>query len=198
MHTSVSDVAYLKSAADFCSPCGAGLGADIYSDGFVNITNVDISSVVISQMTSMYAKYEEMEFSTMDAKHMEFIPNCCFDVIVDKALFDSMLCGDENTADVQQLVTEMWRILKPGGVYLLVSHGAPPSRLPHLSANSSNYQWSIQHHELRKFFRFMFAVFSFIDCSLLLTARPQLLNGQALSPEVGAGGPHHLYVCKRV
>ncbi|CAM9313829.1 unnamed protein product, partial [Ectocarpus fasciculatus] len=146
-------IPHLKKAADFeilVPGCGnSRLGADIYSDGFVNITNVDISSVVISQMTSMYAKYEEMEFSTMDAKHMEFIPNCCFDVIVDKALFDSMLCGDENTADVQQLVTEMWRILKPGGVYLLVSHGAPPSRLPHLSANSSNYQWSIQHHELR-------------------------------------------------
>jgi ubiquinone/menaquinone biosynthesis C-methylase UbiE len=130
--------------------CLAGLGADIYSDGFLNITNVDISSVVVSQMTSMYAQFDEMEYSTMDARRMEFIPYCCFDVIIDKALFDSMLCGEENTSDVQQLVTEMWRILKPGGVYLLVSHGAAPSRLPHLSANQASYQWSIQHFELRK------------------------------------------------
>lgn len=101
-------------------------------------------------MTHMYAQFEEMEFSTMDAKHMEFIPNSCFDVIIDKALFDSLLCGEENTNDVQQLLTEMWRILKPGGLYLLISHGAAPARLPHLTFNDSSYQFSIQHFELRK------------------------------------------------
>ena len=37
------------------------LGADLYSDGFTNITNIDISSVVISQMTTLFAKLEEME-----------------------------------------------------------------------------------------------------------------------------------------
>lgn len=147
-------IPYLKKAPDFellIPGCGnARLGADIYSDGYHNITNIDISSVVIAQMTNLYSKYDEMEFSTMDARHMELIPNCCFDVVLDKGLFDSLLCAEENTTDVQQLITEMWRVLKPGGTYLIVSHGAAPSRFPHLAANQANYQWSIEHHELRK------------------------------------------------
>ena len=30
------------------------LGCDLYNDGFQNITNIDISEVVISQMHGMY------------------------------------------------------------------------------------------------------------------------------------------------
>ena len=42
--------------------CGnSRLGAALYDSGFLNITNIDISSVVISQMTDRYADKEEME-----------------------------------------------------------------------------------------------------------------------------------------
>lgn len=33
----------------------------MYKDGYFNITNVDISSVVISQMSQLYSQFEEME-----------------------------------------------------------------------------------------------------------------------------------------
>ena len=42
--------------------CGnARLGAALYDAGYLNITNIDSSSVVISQMTDRYADKEEME-----------------------------------------------------------------------------------------------------------------------------------------
>jgi Thiopurine S-methyltransferase (TPMT) len=42
--------------------CGSSrLGADLYDDGFVNITNIDISAVVISKMTDAHLGKEEME-----------------------------------------------------------------------------------------------------------------------------------------
>ena len=42
--------------------CGnSRLGAALYDAGYMNITNVDSSSVVISQMTDRYADKEEME-----------------------------------------------------------------------------------------------------------------------------------------
>lgn len=37
------------------------LGAEIYDLGYVNITNIDISSVVINQMSDLYSDREEME-----------------------------------------------------------------------------------------------------------------------------------------
>ena len=38
-----------------------GLGSDLYDDGFNNVTNIDISSVVISQMNDKYSEKEDME-----------------------------------------------------------------------------------------------------------------------------------------
>jgi hypothetical protein len=38
-----------------------GLGAELYDDGFTNITNIDTSMVVINQMNDRYSDREEME-----------------------------------------------------------------------------------------------------------------------------------------
>jgi len=59
---------------------------------------------------------------------MEYIPDDCFDVIVDKGLFDALLCSQDNLSNMHALVGEMYRVLKPGGVYIVISHGAPESR----------------------------------------------------------------------
>ena len=64
--------------------CGnSELGAHLYDEGFVNITNIDISAVVINFMTERYSDREEMEFTKMDATNMEFLPNDCFNLIVE-------------------------------------------------------------------------------------------------------------------
>lgn len=42
--------------------CGnSSLSIDLYSDGFVNITNIDISSVVVSQMSHMFRDKQSIE-----------------------------------------------------------------------------------------------------------------------------------------
>lgn len=45
----------------FCSNSDAGLGAEIYDSGYVNVTNIDISTVAINQMSANCADREEME-----------------------------------------------------------------------------------------------------------------------------------------
>jgi len=82
-------------------------------------------------MSVKYSMREEMEFTVMDARNMEFIPDNCFDLIIDKALFDSVLCSENNLKDVEHMLKEMYRVLKAGGTYLIVSHGAPDNRLSH-------------------------------------------------------------------
>ena len=85
-----------------------------------------------------------MEFTTMDACSMEFIPDNCFNMIIDKALFDCMLCNPANMSTITKLVPEMYRVLKPGGVYVLVSHGPPETREGFLVGDEEHgLRWTI-------------------------------------------------------
>jgi len=43
-----------------------------------------------------------------------------------------VLCSENNLKDIQSFLKEMYRVLKTGGVYLLISHGAPDNRVNHI------------------------------------------------------------------
>ncbi len=129
--------------------CGnSALGCDMYDDGFQNITNIDISEVVINQMTDKYSSKEHMEYTVMDARNMEYIPDECFDVIVDKALFDALLCGENNLDSVQKMLREVYRCLKPGGHYIMISHASSKNRMHYLT--TSPLQWDVEVIEVKK------------------------------------------------
>ena len=134
--------------------CGSSkMGGAIYDEGCKNITSIDSSQVVISHMADLYSSLEEMEFTVMDACEMEFIPNDCFNLIVDKALFDCQLTGDSNFVKVTRLISEMYRVLKPGGSYVIISHGSPEMRLGFLTMSedgNSRYNWDITTKKVPK------------------------------------------------
>lgn len=62
-------------------------------------------------------------------------------VIIDKALFDVVLCHPQNLSAVAALTAEASRVLKPGGAYVVVSHGAPATRLGYLER--AGLGWSV-------------------------------------------------------
>ena len=137
---------YLKQdSSDFwilIPGCGSSkLGADLYDLGYHNITNIDISRVVIAQQTDRYSDRAEMEFSEMDVMNMEFLPDASNDLVIDKALLDALLCGGENITNVLTMLREVHRVLKPGGVYVCISHGPPEARLDYLNKQTG---WSIE------------------------------------------------------
>jgi EEF1A lysine methyltransferase 4 len=65
----------------------------------------------------------------MDATNMEHIPDDCFDIILDKALLDTLLCHENNLQRVEEYLSEVYRVLKGSGVAMIVSHGLPVNRL---------------------------------------------------------------------
>ena len=165
---------YLKKGqADFeilIPGCGnSSLGQQLYDEGYVNITNIDISSVVIAQMHDKYIDKSEMEYQKMDARNMQ-IPDNCFDLIVDKALFDAQLCSIDNISSVNSLLKEMYRVLKPGGVYIIVSHAEPSRRLSYLTRGG--FRWSVEYIAVTK----------------------QQVNGLA---EEGSQKYHYVYTCRK-
>uniref|UniRef100_A0A7S0SX50 Methyltransferase domain-containing protein n=1 Tax=Chromulina nebulosa TaxID=96789 RepID=A0A7S0SX50_9STRA len=128
--------------------CGnSTLSEEIYKEGFVNITSIDISSVVISQMRDRCAHLDEMEYTVMDALNMEYIPEECFDLIIDKGLFDSQLCTQKNITNIRKLINEMYRVLKPGGTYIVISHGPPDNRLGYLQRS---LPWKVNYQSIEK------------------------------------------------
>ncbi len=51
---------------------------------------------------------------------------------ISTALFDALLCSPTNLDDMRSLLREMHRVLKNGGVYVMLSHGGPDSRIGHI------------------------------------------------------------------
>ena len=39
-----------------------------------------------------------------------------FDCVIDKGLLDTVLCGLHSTANVHKMLTNVWEVMKPGGV----------------------------------------------------------------------------------
>merc|ERR1712137_623588 len=87
--------------------------------------------VVVKAMQEKYRDKPHMNYRQMDARQMDFNPES-FNVVVDKAMLDSILCGEGSTHNAQKMLMEVSKVLKPDGVYVVVSHGHPA--YPHLLA----------------------------------------------------------------
>ena len=79
---------------------------------------------------------------------MEHIPDDCFDIILDKALMDTLLCHENNLNKVEDYLSEIYRVLKDTGVVIIVSHGLPLSRLDYFDQE----KWIVEPISIRQFF----------------------------------------------
>ncbi|CAH2001857.1 unnamed protein product [Acanthoscelides obtectus] len=104
--------------------CGnSTLGRDLYNIGYENITNIDISPVVIRQMLSNDSKDRpNLKYIQMDALNMSF-ESQQFSVVLDKGTLDALMPDDkeETVAKIKQYFDEVTRVLKNGGRYICVS-----------------------------------------------------------------------------
>merc|ERR1712178_606592 len=98
--------------AQFCQPhhsilmLGAGnsrLSEEMYEEGYQKITNVDISLVVTKAMQEKYRDKPGMTYVQMDGRAMELNKED-FNVCIDKATLDSVLCGEGSTHNAQKML----------------------------------------------------------------------------------------------
>eukprot|EP00742_Colponemidia_sp_Colp-10_P005567 GILJ01005950.1.p1 GENE.GILJ01005950.1~~GILJ01005950.1.p1 ORF type:complete len:615 (+),score=96.07 GILJ01005950.1:46-1845(+) len=127
--------------------CGnSKLSEEMFKDGYTDITNIDISSVVIEKMTQHYAEtpMAAMKFTVMNVHELQF-PDCTFDLAVDKGTYDALACGEHRAESVGQLMLEVGRVLKFGGTFVIVTHGRPAGRLA--SFNVGDWDWDVEWHK---------------------------------------------------
>ncbi len=117
--------------------CGnSRLPAQLSADGLTNVSCVDHSSVVISQLQARFQDLPEADFSTADVTTAEPCPerpDDVFDLVIDKGCMDAVLCGEDAFARAGRLVANMHRVLKPGGAYVVITFGEPQARMPFLT-----------------------------------------------------------------
>ncbi|PWA70980.1 S-adenosyl-L-methionine-dependent methyltransferase [Artemisia annua] len=77
----------------------------------------------------------------MDVRDMGFFMDDSFDSVIDKGTLDSLMCGLNAPLSASQMLGEVSRILKPGGIYMLITYGDPNARMPHI--NRPVYNWKI-------------------------------------------------------
>ena len=110
----------LPSADTLILHIGSGnskLPEQLWEHGFRHQLASDVAPSAISRMRARCAHLEGLCWSVDDALSMSH-PSCSIHVVIDKGTYDALSC-DSCTA--RQLIVEVHRILKAGGVYVLIS-----------------------------------------------------------------------------
>lgn len=104
----------------------------LYRLGYRDITVIDISQSIITEMQRRFETYTGVEFFVMDVKQLHKFADETFTIVIDKACIDSLFCGTDYLETAGQAFREIHRVLRPEGVFLMVTHAPPIARVPYL------------------------------------------------------------------
>jgi len=62
-----------------------------------------------------------------------------FDFVIDKSTIDALLCSENSSVNVAKMLAEVQRVLKQGGIYLIISYGGPSNRIVHFERNHLDF-----------------------------------------------------------
>ncbi|XP_028555724.1 eEF1A lysine and N-terminal methyltransferase isoform X3 [Dendrobium catenatum] len=210
-------------------------------DGYVDIMNIDISSIVIEMMRKRCMHIPQLKYLQMDVRDMSFFEDESFDSVIDKGFcfsmilcfgallenlelskhyqlmnllflfiffgdalltflyegtLDSLMCSTDASFSAFLMIEEVNRLLKPGGIYMLITYGDPSVRIPHL--NQPGCCWKITLYIIPR------AGFESVvgsSSSLRSVMEPVPLTEEGLlAPEYVLEDPdsHYIYICKKM
>jgi EEF1A lysine methyltransferase 4 len=105
---------------------------NLYRQGFRDITAIDISPTIIDEMQRKHEAFPGVEFFVMDVKQLYKFSNDTFTIVFDKGCIDSLFCGTDYFEASRLAFQEIYRVLKPNGQFLLITHAPPVARVPYL------------------------------------------------------------------
>ena len=126
----VKDLGKYLSGAHVALNLGCGnspMSQEMLDSGIEKVVSVDISQTVIQQMRKKYEGNEKLEWEVMDCTDLKY-PDQTFDLVVDKGTLDALYCSDSAKDVIPKTLSEIQRVLKPGGVFIDISFGSPQTR----------------------------------------------------------------------
>lgn len=116
----------------------------------MQLENIDFSEICIQNMSARNAeKRPEMKWVVMDIMDLKYDTGS-FDIVLDKGTMDAIMCekgdvwsiSDELAVKLDTMLSEVSRVLKPGGKYIYITFGQPHFRKPHILKDK--YNWTFQ------------------------------------------------------
>ena len=131
--------------------CGTSLLGDVIADFGATVELLDISPAAVELQRARLASLGRatVPIHVGDVRRLSatFAPADRFDLIVDKGCLDALMCSSFHARDsVIDMLMGVHALLSPGGTFLIVSHGAPDTRLPLLQRR--NLKWPVTHTAL--------------------------------------------------
>jgi len=114
--------------------------SDLWDAGYRNCTSIDVSSVVLQQMSKRYERKHELQWLCMDATNMSF-DDSTFQCIIDKGTLDAVLCTNNPDFWVKAYMKDVYRVLKDGGTFMLITGYDPKDMMK----SFSKHPWSVEH-----------------------------------------------------
>ncbi|KAJ4779438.1 S-adenosyl-L-methionine-dependent methyltransferases superfamily protein [Rhynchospora pubera] len=178
--------------------CGNSLMSEhMAMDGYTEIVNVDISSVVIDMMKQRHGHIPQLTYMEMDVRDMSLFSDTSFESVVDKGTLDALMCGTDASQAASQMLGEVNRVLKQGGIYMLITYGAPSARVQYLKQAGLN--WKLTLYILSSSRVEEETNGSSSSAELSMEPVPLTENGQ-LPPGFVLGDleSHYIYVCEKL
>lgn len=120
----------------------------------LDVENIDFSPAVIDNMRERnLEKRPSMKWLVMDIMKLDYA-NSTFDIVLDKGTMDAIMCEKGDVWDpsedlvlkIDTMLSEVVRVLKPGGKYIYVTFGQPHFRKPFLL--KEKYGWTLQQETI--------------------------------------------------
>ena len=116
-----------------------------FAPALVARLQADWLSTMAQEDALLLCRESSVSFEVADVRALDEhdFPSGSFDCVLDKSTFDCIACnGASYQEDLEAMLLCACRVLKPGGIYLLVSCGEPESRLAWLD-DEPGLDWDV-------------------------------------------------------
>ena len=115
---------------------------DLFYEGIKNVTNIDFSESAVRLLEEHFEEQQiESKCIKMNVLDMKDFQEGQFNLVFDKALLDSILCGEDALETVKTMLKEIYRVLADEGYYIIVSNSDESTRKDLFDLNLWEYKF---------------------------------------------------------
>ena len=115
---------------------------DLFYEGIKNVTNIDFSESAVRLLEEHFEEQQiESKCIKMNVLDMKDFQEGQFNLVFDKALLDSILCGEDALETVKTMLKEIYRVLADEGYYIIISNSDESTRKDLFDLNLWEYKF---------------------------------------------------------